>query len=137
VIAAAPEPAAGFDSPDGRTCSEPAAATAGQAAYEVGDRVCVTGVVVATNSRADWVTIRSGCSLFAVDEASANPELAHAQAAIAAQQPQPAPELADLRERIGNLAAGIKRSADRTRPSKKTSIEDGCAAALLGLLDPR
>jgi hypothetical protein len=51
--------------------------------------------------------------------------------------PQPAPELAALRERIGNLAAGIKRSADSTRPSKKTSIEDGCAAALLGLLDPR
>ena len=43
-------------------------------------------------------------------------------------------QLADLQDRIGNLAAGLRLSADATRPSRKTDIEDGCAAALYGLL---
>jgi len=43
-------------------------------------------------------------------------------------------QLGDLKDRIGNLAAGLRLSADATRPSRKTDIEDGCAAALYGLL---
>ena len=46
-------------------------------------------------------------------------------------------QLGVLQDRIGNLAAGLKLSADASRPSKKSEIEDGCAAALLGILDPR
>lgn len=81
-------------------------------------------------------------------------DCANALAAVLGQHPEahPAPELAaaesrqleETRERlglledgIGNLAAGLKLSADASRPSKKSGIEDGCAAALLGLLDPR
>jgi hypothetical protein len=48
-----------------------------------------------------------------------------------------ADELGRLHDSIGNLAAGLKLSADASRPSKKTQIEDGVAAALLGILDPR
>ncbi len=48
-----------------------------------------------------------------------------------------AEKLGVLQDRIGNLAAGLKLSADASRPSKKTEIEDGVHAALLGILDPR
>jgi hypothetical protein len=46
-------------------------------------------------------------------------------------------QLGRLQDSIGNLAAGLKLSADASRPSKKSEIEDGAAAALLGILDPR
>jgi hypothetical protein len=46
-------------------------------------------------------------------------------------------QLADLREqlgvirdRLGNLAAGLDLSATASRPSKKSEIESGCAAAV-------
>lgn len=43
-------------------------------------------------------------------------------------------QLGDLQDCIGNLAAGLRLSAEASRPSKKSEIEDGCAAALYGLL---
>jgi hypothetical protein len=46
-------------------------------------------------------------------------------------------QLGRLQDSIGNLAAGLKLSAQATAPSKKSEIEDGVAAALLGILDPR
>jgi hypothetical protein len=56
---------------------------------------------------------------------------------LIAQRDEAREQLGRLHDSIGNLAAGLKLSADASRPSKKSQIEDGCAAALLGILDPR
>lgn len=45
-------------------------------------------------------------------------------------------ELADVRERLLNLAAGLERSADATAPSKKSEVERGCAAAVRTIAEP-
>jgi hypothetical protein len=44
-------------------------------------------------------------------------------------------QLAGLRERFENLAAGLVLSASSSAPSKKSEIEDGCARAIRGILE--
>jgi hypothetical protein len=44
-------------------------------------------------------------------------------------------QLTGLRERFGNLAAGLMLSAGSSAPSKKSEIEHGCAAAIRGILE--
>jgi hypothetical protein len=39
-------------------------------------------------------------------------------------------QLAAIRERLGNLAAGMELSATTSHPSKKSEIERGCAKAV-------
>ena len=88
-----------------------------------------------------------GMAILGRPEPKPAPELAAHEADIASltDQRNRVSETADqlreqigvLQDQIGNLAAGLKLSADASRPSKKSDIEDGCAAALLGILDPR
>jgi hypothetical protein len=40
------------------------------------------------------------------------------------------------REQLRNLARGLELSASATAPSKKSTIESGCAAAVRGIADP-
>jgi hypothetical protein len=49
--------------------------------------------------------------------------------------PQPAPGLAALRHGIAALAADLSASADATRPSRKSQLEDEFAIALRRLLE--
>jgi hypothetical protein len=44
-------------------------------------------------------------------------------------------QLTGLRERFGNLAAGLMLSAGSSAPSKKSEIEHGCARAIRGILE--
>ena len=57
-------------------------------------------------------------------------------ARITAERDEAREQLAVLRERIANTAAGMKLSAQATAPSKKSAIETECAGTLLGLLEP-
>jgi len=50
-------------------------------------------------------------------------------------EPEPAPELAALREGITALASDLDASARATSPSKKSNIEAECAIALRKLLE--
>lgn len=43
-------------------------------------------------------------------------------------------QLAGIKDRLESLAADLEMSARTTRPSKKSRIEDGCAAAVLKVL---
>jgi hypothetical protein len=106
-IAAATEPAAEFDSPDGRTYSEPAAATAGDldAAFAGGMRVrtarCTAdahdGEHFQVRTNGHWLCGHLLASLLAAQ-------------GIAVQQPQAAPgawTLSECLERIGDLAGAL------------------------------
>jgi hypothetical protein len=50
-------------------------------------------------------------------------------------EPQPAPELAALRERLAQLAADLDDAAKATAPSKKSDIERELAATVRAILE--
>lgn len=117
-----------FGTPDGRTYSAPeAAATPGRAAYEVGDRVRVTGTVVATNRRADWVSIDAGGSVFSFGRASSSPDIAHA----AAREPDGQLLSDHLREQGRPGVAAMIEDAERA--AREPHAADGLAAQLRDL----
>ena len=75
------------------------------------------------------------------DTGTAAHDWAHrAQDEIGTIKPQPPreadalrEELADIRDRLGNLARGLKLSASASSPSKKSDIERACATAVLDI----
>lgn len=111
------------------TAPEPA--TPGQAAYgpyRVGDQVWVEGRIVGVNnSDDDWINVEAFGAVFTIEEPASCPHLAIAAAAPAAPD--------GLRDRLKALLGSVQKSADATRPSKKTQLEDEFAISLRTLLE--
>jgi hypothetical protein len=92
------------------------AVTPGQAAYRVGDRVSVTGMIVGVNdSDSDWVNVEAFGAVFTV-EPSGHPDLSP----VAARQPRPDPA-----DALHALAAKWDANAARNQRNGQSLIDQG------------